>query len=469
MLRANPSELRPVAAFESIRALSPSADDHALLFPKSFRATLVQITKWAADANDLPSAVVNTHSLRVGGATALFSAGVDWITIQRWGRWKSFAFHDYIWHDYSGFMDLGSKIASTRGLNKFLVDVAPNRKRVRFGDTPIHTTGASAFPMSVLTSLGPPNIASTAFRDRRLYRRGQWPPPPCLLSRGSGYQCGLLSGLYVIPGFIWSEEAWVFYAGFSLNSLLFVSGDVVTVSPFFFPDLYIVLDISLIFLCSRTYRIIVSVTTNLRNYFLADRPGSSLSFFSLRFNFPRVVFDLNVLRIDCEMSDGIVIRIVFDLCVLRRRIRVAYWFFFKDFTPPFLAVGQAWGSLLSCTFLCRYTSNRHYRAPFTHDFLFFLPFCDGLPLRLLLSSFRIIPLWVGRESLTPRRSLSCVTSLCVGLFLFDQREWIILHICYTHIRFSVVTRWYWVAIPVSFAEALGFHASLFGNPSCAFG
>ena len=132
------------------RALSSTSDSHSVLFPKSFRPTLVQTMKWAAAANDIPTAVVNTHSLRAGGATALFSAGVDWITIQRWGRWKSFAFHDYIRRDYSGFMDLGIKIAATRGLNKFLVDVAPSHKRVRFDNPPTYTNGSLATEASLV-------------------------------------------------------------------------------------------------------------------------------------------------------------------------------------------------------------------------------------------------------------------------------------------------------------------------------
>ena len=91
MLRISSSNLCPVAAMESFRAMTLAPDDHVHMFPKSARATLVQIMKWAAGANDIPADVVNTHSLRAGGATALFSTGVDWITIQRWGRWKSFA------------------------------------------------------------------------------------------------------------------------------------------------------------------------------------------------------------------------------------------------------------------------------------------------------------------------------------------------------------------------------------------
>ena len=81
--------------------------------------------KWAAAANGVPSAVVNTHSMRAGGATALFQAGLDWITIQRWGRWRSFIFYEYVWRDAAAFLNLGERIASTSGLNKYLVEVAP--------------------------------------------------------------------------------------------------------------------------------------------------------------------------------------------------------------------------------------------------------------------------------------------------------------------------------------------------------
>ena len=156
------------------------------------------------------------------------------------------------------------------------------------------------------------------------------------------------------------------------------------------------------------------------------------------------------------MYDGTVIRIVFDLWVLRRKIRVAYWFFSNDFIPPFLGVDQAWGSLSCCTSLCRYTSNRHCRVPFTHLFPLFLPVCAVLPLCLLMSSFRIIPLWVGHDSLTQRRNFSCVTSLYACLFLPDQREWVIPHFCFTRSRFSVVTSLRRIVIPVSFVEALRF-------------
>ena len=55
----------------------------------------------------------------------MFAAGLDWISIQRWGRWRSFISHEYIWHDADRFLHFGERIASTFVLNKYLVEVAP--------------------------------------------------------------------------------------------------------------------------------------------------------------------------------------------------------------------------------------------------------------------------------------------------------------------------------------------------------
>ena len=47
------------------------------------------------------------------------------MAIKRWGRWRSFIPHEYIWRDSEPFLHLGSKVANTHGLNKFLAEVAP--------------------------------------------------------------------------------------------------------------------------------------------------------------------------------------------------------------------------------------------------------------------------------------------------------------------------------------------------------
>ena len=40
-----------------------------------------------------------------------------------------------MWRDSVGFLDLGGNIASTHGLTKYLIDVAPMRKKARFQPT----------------------------------------------------------------------------------------------------------------------------------------------------------------------------------------------------------------------------------------------------------------------------------------------------------------------------------------------
>ena len=44
-----------------------------------------------------PSERYGSHSLRVGGATALYHAGVPVEVIKRYGRWVSDCFQGYLW------------------------------------------------------------------------------------------------------------------------------------------------------------------------------------------------------------------------------------------------------------------------------------------------------------------------------------------------------------------------------------
>ena len=54
------------------------------------------IQEAAATAN-IPKERIATHSLRIGGASALFDAGFSVALIQRWGGWASDAFQAYLW------------------------------------------------------------------------------------------------------------------------------------------------------------------------------------------------------------------------------------------------------------------------------------------------------------------------------------------------------------------------------------
>ena len=50
----------------------------------------------AADAGADPKDI-GTHSLRIGGASALWNTFRDTALVQRWGRWTSSVFQSYLW------------------------------------------------------------------------------------------------------------------------------------------------------------------------------------------------------------------------------------------------------------------------------------------------------------------------------------------------------------------------------------
>jgi len=59
-----------------------------------------EIQSWlrrAGAACGTPPDLLGSHSLRIGGACALYHAGHDTELIKRWGRWASAAFHVYLW------------------------------------------------------------------------------------------------------------------------------------------------------------------------------------------------------------------------------------------------------------------------------------------------------------------------------------------------------------------------------------
>ena len=91
-----------------------------------------------------------------GGAPALFSSGIDWVNEQRWGRWRSFTFHEYVWRDSESFLHLGERIASTHGLNRFLADVPPLHVRHPTEELPDFHNGRSVTTNGVLFRLDSP-------------------------------------------------------------------------------------------------------------------------------------------------------------------------------------------------------------------------------------------------------------------------------------------------------------------------
>ena len=85
ILHVNGSSLRPVFIMPKLHSLMGKPVTAKCISHASFRNRLVQVMKWAVVGTNIFFADVNTHSLRAGGAAALFPSGVDWVGTQRRG------------------------------------------------------------------------------------------------------------------------------------------------------------------------------------------------------------------------------------------------------------------------------------------------------------------------------------------------------------------------------------------------
>ena len=65
----------------------------------------------AALAEGLPLDRMGTHSLRIGGASALLHAGVHIEIIKRIGKWVPDAFQRYLWEANEDTKDLSQRMA----------------------------------------------------------------------------------------------------------------------------------------------------------------------------------------------------------------------------------------------------------------------------------------------------------------------------------------------------------------------
>ncbi len=79
----------------------PIFDAKGLHAKRDGRTRIQNWLRTAATAVGLPPGRVGTHSLRIGGATALYNAGWELGAIQRFGRWASGSFHGYLWDSHS--------------------------------------------------------------------------------------------------------------------------------------------------------------------------------------------------------------------------------------------------------------------------------------------------------------------------------------------------------------------------------
>ena len=66
----------------------------------------------AAEAVGLPRERFMSHSLRIGGASALYHATGEIETVKRYGRWSSGAFHRYLWDSAEQAKGVAQKMAT---------------------------------------------------------------------------------------------------------------------------------------------------------------------------------------------------------------------------------------------------------------------------------------------------------------------------------------------------------------------
>ena len=80
------------------------------------RERIQSLLQQAAALEGYPPDKFKSHSLRIGGATALYHCFQDTELVKRWGRWNSGAFHQYLWEaneDAAGVSEAMAKSVAT--------------------------------------------------------------------------------------------------------------------------------------------------------------------------------------------------------------------------------------------------------------------------------------------------------------------------------------------------------------------
>ena len=159
------SVLCPLATFMAWKRIAFSEwNEKTHVFGERLRGRVSAIMKIAALSNQVHDARIDTHSLRSGGATALYTQGVPLDIIQRRGRWKSLTFRQYLWHDATALNRLSDVFTRSAGLVKSLRLVNTKPKSVSFQHPSMGkpTESTTALDTKGMTQLFLPN---ESFRD----------------------------------------------------------------------------------------------------------------------------------------------------------------------------------------------------------------------------------------------------------------------------------------------------------------
>lgn len=79
------------------------------------RDEVQRLLQLAAIADGQPANRYGSHSLRIGGATAIYMTSQDLEHVKRYGRWASSAFHNYLWESHGRQKDLAKGMARADG------------------------------------------------------------------------------------------------------------------------------------------------------------------------------------------------------------------------------------------------------------------------------------------------------------------------------------------------------------------
>ena len=118
------SELCVVSALADYQSIKPErfagAEENQPLFrfedgKPLQRGDIQNLIQLAAVADGQSTTRYGSHSLRIGGATAMYQTTKDLDVVKRFGRWNSDAFHGYLWESHERQRDLAKGMAGADG------------------------------------------------------------------------------------------------------------------------------------------------------------------------------------------------------------------------------------------------------------------------------------------------------------------------------------------------------------------
>ena len=77
------------------------------------RTTIQQLLELSAVSQGIDASKMGSHSLRIGGATALYHTVNNLDVVKRFGRWSSDAFHGYLWEAHEPQRHLAKAMAKS--------------------------------------------------------------------------------------------------------------------------------------------------------------------------------------------------------------------------------------------------------------------------------------------------------------------------------------------------------------------